>query len=42
MMSITHRFLIDAVKLGVAHDEKVGRILPCVEETGAGHRRSLA
>jgi hypothetical protein len=42
MMSITHCVLIDAAKLRVLHDEKVGRILPCMEETGAGRGRSLA
>ena len=41
MMSIVHRVLIDAAKR-VLHDEKVGRILTCVAEIGAGRGRSLA
>lgn len=39
-MSITDRLLIDAAKLRVLHNEKVGRILTCMEEIGVGRGRS--
>jgi hypothetical protein len=35
-MSVTHRFLVDAVKLRALHNEKAGRILACMEENGVG------
>jgi hypothetical protein len=41
MMSIAHRVFLDAAKR-VLCDEKVGRILTCVSEIGAGRGRSLA
>jgi hypothetical protein len=41
MMSITHRFLVDAAKLRVLHNQKVRRILACMAEIGVGRRRGL-
>jgi hypothetical protein len=41
MMSVSHRFLIDAAKLRVLLNEKVGRILTRMEEIGAGRGRGL-
>ena len=41
MMSIIHRFLDTAAKLRALCNEKVGRVLACMEEIGVGRGRSL-
>jgi hypothetical protein len=40
MTSFTDRFLIEAAKLRILRNEKVGRTLTCMEEIGVGRRRS--